>query len=161
VTQLKINKDTWIVSDTHFGHSNMVKLCNRLLNFNERIVQGWRKTVKENDPILHLGDLVIFFGPLTDMWLDMAATLPGDKYLIRGNHDKKNSYKGFTVVDEQLVEIDDKWIIFSHHPKEKEDWWDLNIHGHLHGNGSNVYPYQKDVGVDVVGYKPVRLGELI
>jgi calcineurin-like phosphoesterase family protein len=108
VTQIQINKDTWIVSDTHFGHSNMVKLCNRPLNFNERIVQGWKKTVKENDPLLHLGDLVTFFGPLTDMWLDMAATLPGDKYLIRGNHDKKNSYKGFTVIDEQLVEIDNK-----------------------------------------------------
>ena len=164
---MNINKDTWIISDTHFGHMNMVKLCNRPLNFNERLVDGWWKTVDYDDTILHLGDLAIFFGPLGDMWADMAAGLPGNKFLIRGNHDKKESYKGFEVVPQQIVEIGYTKILFSHDPIEKKNDkdWDINIHGHLHGNVHHSYPYpldwHRDVGVDVMGYKPQKLGELI
>jgi len=163
---LKITKDTWIISDTHFGHYNMVKLCHRPLNFNERIIEKWTKLVKPEDQILHLGDLAIFFGPTSNMWAERAYQLPGDKYLIRGNHDKKEEYPGFTVVDEQLAQIGQTWILFSHGPKPKEDWWDLNIHGHMHGNKHHSYDYEIDThhidaGVDVFGYKPIRLGEIL
>jgi calcineurin-like phosphoesterase family protein len=164
---LKITKDTWIISDTHFGHYNMIKFCGRPLNFNERLIEKWNKTVKDGDDILHLGDLSIWRGPTSNMWAAEAARLSGTKWLIKGNHDKGDNFPGFTVVPEQYVEIDGKRILLSHEPKDKEDWWDLNIHGHLHGNNNSRgdYPfsldYHKDVGVDVVGYKPIRFGELI
>lgn len=165
---LKITKNTWIISDTHFGHMNMVKLGNRPLSFNDKIVDGWWKTVKDGEDVLHLGDLLVFFGNtfIRDAWIDIASKLPGNKYLIRGNHDKQNNYPGFIEVPEQLVHIGQMNILFSHEPKEKEDWWDLNIHGHMHGNKNpQFYPFKldwhMDVGVDVMGFKPKRLGDIL
>jgi calcineurin-like phosphoesterase family protein len=164
---LKITKDTWIISDTHFGHNNMVKLCNRPYNFNDKIADGWGKVVRVDEDVLHLGDLTTFYGNvlILEAWVEVASRLPGNKYLIRGNHDKLDKYPGFTEVPEQLIEIGQTNILFSHFPKEKEDWWDLNIHGHLHGNTFHDYPFpldwHMDIGVDVIGWKPVRLGEIL
>jgi len=162
---LKITKNTWVISDTHFGHYNMVKLCHRPLNFNERIIDKWKKLVRPEEDVLHLGDLAIFFGSLHNMWAEMAADLPGNKYLIKGNHDKEKSYRGFTVIPEQLVNIDGVWYYFTHDPKPHEDWWDINIHGHMHGNKNHEYEYPLDrhidVGVDVFGFRPVRLEEIL
>lgn len=169
-----IDLNTWIISDTHFGHYNMIKLSGRPLNFNEKIIQQWRKTVKDDEPILHLGDLVIFFGPTRDMWADMAATLPGNKYLIRGNHDKEQDFyyeiRGFAVLPQFVKTIDNKRIYFSHQPQDPEDFprdnfFDINIHGHMHGNTHHEYPFpldrHMDVGVDVLGFAPVRLGDIL
>lgn len=163
---LKVDAKTWIISDTHFGHYNMIKFSGRPLNFNEKLIEKWNKTVGEHDDILHLGDVCMFRGPLVDMWQIEASKLPGNKYLIRGNHDKSD-IPGFTTVDEQLVEIGGTWILLTHEPKPKEDWFDINIHGHLHGNKDvrRDYPfdldYHFDVGVEVIGYAPKRLGAIL
>jgi calcineurin-like phosphoesterase family protein len=172
---MNIDLDTWIISDTHFGHYNMIKLSGRPLNFNEKIITQWRKHVHKDDVILHLGDLAIFFGPTRDMWASFAATLPGDKYLIKGNHDKeKDSYYkgiGFEVVEAPLIQyfgtidVEPMVILFSHQPQEPSEAWDLNLHGHMHGNTHHEYPFpldrHMDVGVDVLGWAPVRLGEIL
>lgn len=167
---MMIDKNTWIISDTHLGHANMVKLCNRPLNFNEKIVEKWEKLVKPEDIILHLGDLSIFFGPTSKMWANRASELPGEKYLIRGNHDKFENYPGFAIVPNQIATIEQTRILFSHEPTEKKTSWDINIHGHMHGNTHHDYPYpldhHMDVGLDTAfaqafGWGPIRLGDIL
>ncbi len=165
---MDVNLDTWIISDTHFGHFNMVKLCGRPLNFNERIIEKWEKHVREDDDILHLGDLSIFFGPTSRMWAERAAQLPGNKYLIRGNHDKHLEYEGFTVLDPFMALVGHTLIGFSHQPQRYANAsWDINIHGHLHGQGHHSHEidfpldWHIDAGVDVVGLKPIRLRDLL
>lgn len=169
---MEIDLDTWIISDTHLGHYNMVKLCGRPLNFNEKIMDNWYKNVQDEDKILHLGDLSIWFGPLRGMWLGMVSEFPGDKYLILGNHDVegKEDYEwcGWTVVDPFTTEIDGLNILFSHEPQAPDENWDINIHGHVHNNAHHddyefdwSGPEYVNMSVEVRNYKPWRLRDIL
>ncbi len=48
----------YITTDTHFDHANMIKYCGRPENFNEIIWKGLEQ-IKNNDILIHLGDLCI------------------------------------------------------------------------------------------------------
>ena len=52
----------YFISDTHFNHNNIIKYCNRpfksINEMNQTIINNWNKTVKADDEIYHLGDLV-------------------------------------------------------------------------------------------------------
>ena len=79
----------YFISDTHFNHNNIIKYCNRpfksINEMNQTIINNWNKTVKADDEIYHLGDLVL--GKKEEMY-NTVSNLNGKKYLIRGNHDK-------------------------------------------------------------------------
>ena len=136
---LNITLNTWIISDTHFGHKNIVKYCNRPKKHNDIMRQNWIELIAEDDTVLHLGDL--FMGRKADAisWID---NLPGDKYMIRGNHDKQNLHwyadRGFKLVGEfgRLYWHDAAHrVCFSHYPEDQKLDWGVNIHGHIHNNG--------------------------
>jgi len=168
---MKIDKDTWIISDTHFGHKNIIKYCGRPVNHNELIMENWRKLIKPEDVVLHLGDLTVWYGEKQKLWEDAAKALPGQKLLILGNHDKrKASYYtrglGYKVI-KPFVWRD---ILFNHYPEYNEGdctkTFNTIIHGHVHNNqhrkirriGNIDY---MNVSIEVMDYKPVRLGTLI
>lgn len=162
-------KNTWLISDTHFGHYNMIKLSGRPLNFNEKIINNWTRKIKPDDQVLHLGDLSIFFGPTRDMWADMAASLPGKKDMIRGNHDKEEVgyylMRGITIIRPLILSVDGKQVVFTHQPEDPAKGFDINIHGHMHGNTHHQYPFEMDRHIDisceVMDYTPVKIGDLL
>ena len=47
----------YVISDTHFLHDNTIKYCNRPEDYNERIIENWRKVVSDEDTVIHLGDV--------------------------------------------------------------------------------------------------------
>jgi len=53
--------ETFLISDTHFSHANIIKHCNRPFysyqEQDETIVKNWNSVVKKNDTIYHLGDI--------------------------------------------------------------------------------------------------------
>jgi calcineurin-like phosphoesterase family protein len=151
---------------------NMVKLCGRPLNFNEKIANNWDKLIDKNDTVLHLGDLAIWFGPSRDIWHKFSSQRPGKKFLIRGNHDIYQSYSyalyDYKLLEESFVtEIGQTKICFSHEPQPPEDW-DLNIHGHIHNN-YHVLDYDFDhlsdkhinMSAEVREYKPWKLKDIL
>jgi calcineurin-like phosphoesterase family protein len=173
-----IDLDTWIISDTHFYHANIVKYCGRPENHTELIYANWRAVVKEEDTILHLGDLAM--GKSSEAKA-LLASLPGNKLFIRGNHDHKAPHwyreAGFKFVGDgtgsnghPLGSIrwdapDGTRVLFTHYPHTK--WyhdWDVNIHGHIHNNGYSPETPDLDfrnVSVEVVNYMPVRLRDVL
>ena len=53
---------TYFTSDLHFGHSNIIKLCNRpfadVESMDAALIENWNKKVKKNDTVYVLGDIV-------------------------------------------------------------------------------------------------------
>jgi len=170
---IDITLDTWLISDTHFGHMNMIKLCGRPPQFNDIIHKNWVKRIKENDTVLHLGDLAMWRGPTRDLWHNFAAELPGIKYMIRGNHDELNVllYEsiGYKIIPRFVKTIGERRVLFSHEPQEPDDWWEINIHGHIHNGAEHrqgernfeLGPEHINISIDVMDWKPIRLGELL
>ena len=50
----------FLTSDTHFGHSNVIKYCNRPFQdrdeMDKAIIKNWNETVTSEDKVFHLGD---------------------------------------------------------------------------------------------------------
>ncbi len=170
--KLKVTPETWIISDTHFGHDNIIKHCKRPKNHDALMLRNWIKMVKKNDVILHLGDLMVWydFNRVT-RWAQVVKHLPGRKYMILGNHDDdipfwttKSDWKkktNFTLVEPFLQ----NQTYFSHY-KNDLGLGLLNIHGHSHQHApfgvyhSPGYTYY-NASIEGQNYKPKRLGDIL
>lgn len=79
----------WFTSDTHFGHQNIIKFCDRPFesvdHMNSAIVNRWNEMVAPGDTVYHLGDVAL--GQL-EKSLPIMRRLHGYKILIPGNHDR-------------------------------------------------------------------------
>ena len=172
-------ENTWIISDTHFGHDNIVGFCHRPEDHDQLLVAEWRKVVPDDGVVIHLGDLSYGHNG-GDNWFKhiISKELTGKiKYLVRGNHDRKthNFYKqcGFTLRMPFSWEYRDHIISFSHYPwSEKEDKVpmqanDVRLHGHIHNNGytrDGYVPFLKqhiNMSVEQTKYRPVNLKLLL
>ncbi len=133
-------------SDNHFQHENIVTRFNRgngkfssISHHDSVLVQNWWETVGADDTVYVLGDAA-----LGDLMKSLAifATLPGNKKLVPGNHDRvfsaTNSVRrrtesvklyedaGFEILPEN-TEISiatpsgDKTVLLSHFPFEETD----------------------------------------
>ena len=90
---MKIQHDkVWFTSDLHFWHKNICKYCGRpyetVEQMNEGIVNNWKQVVKYDDTVFVLGDLG--FCGIEKLRAEIGQ-LPGQIYVIQGNHDKKKN----------------------------------------------------------------------
>jgi calcineurin-like phosphoesterase family protein len=132
----------FLVSDTHFGHTGVCKFTrndgvtklrpwDNADEMDEEMVKRWNETVRPNDKVYHLGDVVI-----NRKALGIMRRLNGDKVLIRGNHDifRDDEYR------EHFRELRAYHVmngmILSHIPIHEDSLgrFGTNIHGHLHAN---------------------------
>lgn len=81
-------KNTFFTSDWHYGHANIIRLCERpfkdIHEMHSTLIENYRKAVSPNDTVYFLGD--ICWNP-KDL-PELLKQLPGYKVLIAGNHDK-------------------------------------------------------------------------
>ena len=136
---------TYIIADTHWGHTKMIEYCGRPYNFDKLIINQWRSTVQSQDIVYHLGDVT--WGSQGQL-MQIMSGLPGTKILIRGNHDRNHSNNwfiktGFAAV---LEKAQISGIILSHFPsimtEEEIERGIINVHGHFHNNPSNKWEKQ-------------------
>lgn len=77
----------YFISDTHFGHANIVKMCERpypdVEAMNEALIAAWNERVHGDDTIYIIGDM---FFRCSDPE-SILKRLKGKKWLIVGNHD--------------------------------------------------------------------------
>ena len=80
---------TWVWSDLHLRHANIIKYCNRPFTdadeMNKAMVDRWNDLVDDGDEVWIVGDLVL--GQLTVNLSAHVWRLKGRKLLIPGNHD--------------------------------------------------------------------------
>jgi calcineurin-like phosphoesterase family protein len=128
------------------------------------MIDNWNDIVKKGDKVYHLGD--VFFGS-KDEFKSLWPKLNGSKRLIVGNHDdiKFLSSGGFFSKVMMWRVFKEFGVILSHTPQHPAALTSnrtglTNIHGNTHRNGSPDGKY-KCVCVELTGYKPVALEELI
>lgn len=131
----------FLVSDTHFGHAGVCRFLNadgtklrpwdNPEEMDEELVKRWNETVRPNDKVYHLGDVVI-----NRRALKTLSRLNGDKVLIRGNHDifRDDEYRQY--FRELRAYHVMNGMILSHIPIHPDSLgrFGTNIHGHLHSN---------------------------
>lgn len=81
---------TWLITDTHFNHKNIIEYCNRPDDYEQQIIDNWQQLVKPTDTIYHLGDVVMGSkATMREFYENVFSRLPGKKILVRGNHDHR------------------------------------------------------------------------
>lgn len=81
---------TYVTSDTHYGHDNIVGFCHRPEEHEQVMIAEWRKVAKPGITMLHLGDLTYRSNARFKAITAKELTGPGlaDRaLLIKGNHD--------------------------------------------------------------------------
>jgi calcineurin-like phosphoesterase family protein len=80
---------TWFTSDTHFGHANIIRYCDRPFSsvgdMRRGLVERWNAVVGETDRVFVLGDFAM--GRIEES-LSVLRELNGVKHLLVGNHDR-------------------------------------------------------------------------
>lgn len=158
-TDLKLgHRRIWLISDCHWNQDD-AEYLGRTKDFERQVHRAWRTQVNPKDVVLDLGDVVMSRpGTLRTI----LSTLPGIKWLVRGNHDPRplNWYMdcGYSAVVDQLVlgpyvhsqQVDGKRqevqnpsrIVFNHGPiprSQLDESIALCVHGHLHANPLSDY----------------------
>lgn len=181
---IELNTDesqVFFTSDTHFGHSNIIKYCQRPFNsaehMDEVLISNWNEVVSPQDIVFHLGDFC--FGSDKE-WIKILQRLNGTKYLILGNHDLKkiansNQIKDyFADINMQMrVVVDKQKMLLNHYPflcfeGGYQNVWQLfgHVHSSKHSTGLDkerlvhLFPTQYDVGVDNNNYRPVSFSQV-
>lgn len=133
---------TWVYSDPHFYHTNICKFTNYdgsplrpwddVDDMNRDLIAWYNELVSDEDRVYILGDVA--FSPAK--MKDAVSQLKGRKVLVPGNHEPPKMKKYFDLFDDVRGYVVKKGFIMSHIPIHPQSLsrWELNIHGHLHGN---------------------------
>jgi calcineurin-like phosphoesterase family protein len=184
IKDIEIDKDKlFFTSDTHFGHSNIIKYCNRpfkdSIEMNQELVKRWNEKVPDDAIIFHLGDFALTLNSKDTSHI--LNSLNGKKYLIIGNHEKCALAKEYIVslwegiydiaeifVQDEEITYKEQHLVMCHYPmitwngSHRGSW---QLFGHVHGGLSNKgiiqhHPAQMDVGVDTNNFLPYSYQEV-
>jgi calcineurin-like phosphoesterase family protein len=112
-----VNLETYIIADTHFGHTNISKYEtirkkrageSGFANIDDLMIYNWNNTIKDNDTIFHLGDFAFKHSDISKL----SQKLNGKKILLIGNHDKPKDINilrslKWNIIDTIVIDIED------------------------------------------------------
>lgn len=179
---------TFFTSDTHFGHANIIKYCNRpfasVEEMDNTLIHNWNAVVRPEDTVYHLGDFAVGGGPAAPYLRRLNGTI----YFCLGNHDKRLRFiKAYLDIELELqdhfaesylnddkvkfgipylreVTVEKQDIVLCHYAMKvwngshKGSW---QLYGHSHGTlPDDPNALSCDVGVDCWNYFPVSMDQL-
>lgn len=175
--------NVFLYSDSHWNHANIATYCDRPANFTELSYKRWNETVKAEDTVIHLGDVILH---KKSAIAEILAALNGRKILVRGNHDRKEGcawwmQHGFDFACDGM-KFRNCWL--THEPSTSlADGCQLNVHGHLHNiwhgfhcrdvDGQKIergtapsprklrHPWQRLFACEYTDYRPVEFDKFI
>lgn len=145
---------------SHFGHSNIIKLCSRPFSSVEEmdamLIENWNKTVSKDDIVYHHGDFA-FKGREDNA--QFLKQLNGRVVLIQGNHDPV--LWGQHIMEYKTNKLG---VVMCHYPIEEwNGYYRGAIHTHCHTHKSELVSAHRrfNVGVDSCNYSPISLDEIL
>lgn len=157
-------RDIWFISDTHFGHENIVGYCRPHFSSVEEmettIIDNWNAEVKPQDLVYHLGD----FAWKTSDAKRVRPLLNGSIRLIVGNHDDIPGLAAAGLFQRIYLwkQFRDLGFTASHIPMRLDQLRHgaKNLHGHVHGDLTGLEDFHRDMSVESIGFKPVHCDEI-
>ena len=159
----------WYTADTHFGHANIIKYCDRPFESTDEmdasIIRTISESVDDDDDLWILGDFAFGRQAKTVGYLSRVFdSLPGRKHLVTGNHDYRQTraLPWSSVQDIVQIKDGDAHLTLCHFPMLT---WNrardgaLQLFGHVHNDWEGTRN-SVNVGVDVWDFKPVRIEEI-
>lgn len=153
--------NTWLISDTHFDHANIIKYCNRpflsVEDMNETILKNWHEAVGSHDLVYLLGDIAFGKDSRSAQW--WLKQLTGQILLVHGSHDN-----GLRAPYYRIIHAGNIDILLLHNPADVPEWWTgWVIHGHTHNSTPFINHIMKRVNVsaEAIGYKPMNLANIV
>ena len=135
-------QDKFYIADWHYDHKNCIAFDNRpfvtVEEMNTALVDRWNSVVKQGDIVYVLGDM---FWCKTELAMQVLEHLNGQKFLVRGNHDRCNDgkfIKQFVKVSEYMeIKDRDRDVVLCHYPipcfKNHFYGW-YHLYGHVHNS---------------------------
>lgn len=170
------------ISDTHFGHANIINYCSRPFDFpnttemDRVMLEALKAADDAGKTIIHLGDFV--FRP--DNLLAQDWRPKGEHIIILGNHDKhageggkhRKLYREFFHHIEGhyktwpthflTIEVDGVKVMLSHVGQTQLMWHKWNFHGHTHNHFDvPMSPQHSNLSVELTNYKTVTFDEAL
>jgi len=163
----------YITSDLHFFHKSILNFCPAtrpyadITEMNAAIIKQWNDIVNPDDLTYILGD-ISFSSPNNS--ISVISQLNGRKILVFGNHDsgllKNQTFRNCFESIHQLLDVryNNHKIVMCHYPifdHKNCERGALMLHGHRHGNPTNIPGRIKDVGYDATGKVVSLLDDII
>jgi calcineurin-like phosphoesterase family protein len=163
--------NVWVVSDTHYSHSNMVagisnwedpqnncRPFNSIDEMNDAIVANINSKVKKGMTLIHLGDVAFGGYGKANEFLDRLEC--NDIIITSGNHDKfikhsKVSYFG----DYVETRVNKALVCMMHYPMyvwNEQHRGSVHLFGHVHAKVPGL-GRSRDVGLDATNLQPLHL----
>ncbi len=167
---------TFVISDSHFYHENIIQYCDRPFSSveeqNEVQIANWNSVVSPEDTVIHLGDFIM---GVKENIPEMLPRLNGKIILCRGNHDTRTKLPVYAeypdkirVKDIHYFQYKGLYFIFCHFPNGSEDFAKMIVednseviwcHGHVHDKSPffTAATHTFNCSADVTGFTPVAL----
>lgn len=154
------------ISDTHFGHNNIIQYCGRpfggVEEMDQALVEAWNKQVSPLDTVYHLGDWAFHN-------YERINELNGKIWSVPGNHDHERMKKLPVHIQAGMLEevhylkLDkERRFVLCHYPIES---WRREYRFHLHGHTHGIVRKQinrLDVGWDALpAFRPHDIDEIM
>lgn len=169
----------FFVSDTHFGHENIIRYMNRPFKdsaeMDEVLIRNWNELVTHEDTVYVLGDFALCPSARA---ASILRRLSGTKILIEGNHDRgclrdPVFRREFSEIH-KLLEIDvapepgtkrGQKIVMCHYAMRtwnRSHRGSIQLFGHSHGTlPDDPHSLSMDVGVDSNNHYPISLKDVL
>lgn len=174
------------LADWHYGHANVLAFDHRPFRtaeeMNYALVENWNRVVSDEDAVYILGDM---FWVSAQKAIPILDTLRGEKFLIKGNHDRIGNHefqKRFQQITDYLeIKDQNRNVVLSHYPtpcfKNHFYGW-YHLYGHVHNSfeshmmehdrflmeelyGTPCNMYNVGVMMPWIGYTPRTLDEIV
>lgn len=161
MSNVQVTPKIWFCSDLHFHHTNIVKFTDRKLvttqeEHTEWLISIWNNQVSAGDIVYHLGDFS--FASKPDKIIDVLSRLKGQKFLVKGNHDRSKNLKVLLAEghiqwfgDYREIRIGEFSTCLFHFPIvawHRQHFGAYHLHGHCHGSYQPEKGKCLDVGID-------------
>ena len=148
------------IADEHFFHKNIVRYDNRpwqsVDEMNEAMLQLWNKTVRQDDTVYLLGDVV--WSNKYEVWKEIFQKLNGAKFIVKGNHDKTeilNRLKADGYIWEwshqEIVQDNGRYVVLNHSPMpffvnmHHDNTYHLYGHVHISWDAQAIKHFRKQI----------------